>query len=195
MYDMIWRFRSLSKGDFYFIYDDDVQGELWATTLCSQDAAANPEAQEEYALEESEDRVKCNADILSQSSQVYHYSLCVRFDETFRVPTLYFRIADASGRPLDKASVEQHLSECAVACGLIEESAKSTSWWRWNNCAIEEHPRMGNPWWHLHDCTSNEWLGFAFEACKSGEECSKLLFWLSVMLPRIGLYVLHRAEI
>eukprot|EP01138_Halocafeteria_seosinensis_P003914 gb/GECG01004000.1/.p1 GENE.gb/GECG01004000.1/~~gb/GECG01004000.1/.p1 ORF type:complete len:179 (+),score=20.44 gb/GECG01004000.1/:1-537(+) len=137
MYDMIWRFRSLSKGDFYFIYDDDVQGELWATTLCSQDAAANPEAQEEYALEESEDRVKCNADILSQSSQVYHYSLCVRFDETFRVPTLYFRIADASGRPLDKASVEQHLSECAVACGLIEESAKSTSWWRWNNCAIE----------------------------------------------------------
>lgn len=67
----------------------------------------------------------------------YQYTVSIVYDNTFRLPALYFRVAEEDGSTLGKDHMEQALNDWACRCGIIEGTATESQWWKWNSFSIE----------------------------------------------------------
>ena len=112
------------------------------------------------------------------------FTFSVVFNDTWRVPTLYFTCYRGDGAPLRRREVLDILLRGQRSARSSDEDEAL-----WEFVSQEEHPVTGTPAYFLHPCRTADRMGelikLRHEVDEVGDSCP-LLSWMSMVLPAVG---------
>ncbi|KAL3685356.1 hypothetical protein R1sor_003378 [Riccia sorocarpa] len=141
-YQWYWQECSYSSAGGYLILEDAVINFL--------DGQVDEEEEDSVEEEDnSPDAETLTDDTRPPSRCTYH----VIYNESYRVPSMYFRGYHPDGRPINWLEVGMCLSS---------EFARRVQENKWTFLTQEEHPFLHRPWYMLHPCGTSSMMAVIF---------------------------------
>lgn len=124
------------------------------------------------------------AALVLPTHEVHYYDFHIVYNNSYRIPVLYFRGYHCDGQPLLLDEIEKDLP--ANSAKLLTES-------KWTFITQEEHPHLNRPWFTLHPCGTNELMRILLSnTCLSKDEVMGeryLISWVSLVSQVVGLSI------
>ncbi|KAG7358473.1 autophagocytosis associated protein, active-site domain containing protein [Nitzschia inconspicua] len=172
-----------SEGESLFLYHPPIE-------VRSPFGAADCSSQEEFELEEmdvviTDDSVVCDPSSYDEEQGVTQWSFSILYDDTYRMPVLYFYVQDRTGAPCGRRNVLQMLLHNP------DQNQSEPIQDTWDFLSQELHPKTNIPCFFLHPCQSSARLKLLLRGSEcSGEQDSSnanaLWTWMSMILPTVG---------
>jgi hypothetical protein len=116
----------------------------------------------------------------------WEWHLSVAYSDTWRSPVLYFHVHEEARRGGGPVCARQSIVDFLTALHHQNQVAES-----WDFVSQDEHPITGLPSFFLHPCRTNERLAHLVAnqqmKCASTPDAVRVLRWMALLLPSVGL--------